>query len=133
MDIPQTFAEVKKCDIHDIKLTVNTLSDWGMLIIMVQIAIYKKFGMQLYYQVANYKGADQTVRMRRLICAFVVRIWHKQVFSCRDSYKTAQAESQEDSSFRDSLPGIIPTSLRFTFDGISFKCPASMLEIFLRL
>ena len=24
--------------------------------------------------------------MRRLICAFVVRIWHKQVFSWRGSY-----------------------------------------------
>ena len=27
----------------------------------------------------NNKGAEQTARMRRLICAFVVRIWHKQV------------------------------------------------------
>ena len=25
----------------------------------------------------NNKGADQTVQMRRLICAFVVRIWQK--------------------------------------------------------
>ena len=32
------------------------------------------------------KGADQTARMRRLICAFVVRIWHKQVFSWHDSF-----------------------------------------------
>ena len=32
---------------------------------------------------ANNKGADQTEWMRRLICAFVVRIWHKQVFSWR--------------------------------------------------
>ena len=31
-------------------------------------------------QAVNNKGADQTARMRRLICAFVVRIWHKQVF-----------------------------------------------------
>ena len=30
-------------------------------------------------------GADQTVRMRRLICAFDVRLWHKQVFSWRGS------------------------------------------------
>ena len=29
----------------------------------------------------NTKDADQTARIRRLICAFVVRIWHKQVFS----------------------------------------------------
>ena len=43
----------------------------------------------MYYtiQAANNKGADQTARMRRLICAFVVRIWHsKQVFSWRDSF-----------------------------------------------
>ena len=32
------------------------------------------------------KGADQTARMCRLICAFVVRIWQKQVFSWRGSY-----------------------------------------------
>ena len=30
---------------------------------------------------ANNKGADQTAWMRMLICAFVVRIWHKHVFS----------------------------------------------------
>ena len=30
---------------------------------------------------ANNKGADQTTQMHRLICAFVVRIWYKQVFS----------------------------------------------------
>ena len=30
---------------------------------------------------ANNKDADQTARMHRLICAFVVRIWQKQVFS----------------------------------------------------
>ena len=34
----------------------------------------------------NNKGADQTARMRRLICAFVVRIWHEQVFSWGGSY-----------------------------------------------
>ena len=37
-------------------------------------------------QAANNKGADQTARMRRLICAFVVHIWHKQVFSLHGSY-----------------------------------------------
>ena len=30
-------------------------------------------------QAANNKGANQTARMRRLICTFVVRIWLKQV------------------------------------------------------
>ena len=35
-----------------------------------------------YYSVlaANNKGADQTTRMHRLICTFVVRIWHKTHF-----------------------------------------------------
>ena len=35
---------------------------------------------------SNNKGADQTAWMRRLICAFVVRIGQKQVFSWRGSY-----------------------------------------------
>ena len=35
----------------------------------------------------NNKGADQTARMRRLICAFDVRIWHKQVFSGHGAYE----------------------------------------------
>ena len=34
----------------------------------------------MYYiiQAANNKGADQTARMRRLICVFVVHIWHNR-------------------------------------------------------
>ena len=39
----------------------------------------------LYYPSSDNKDADQTARMCRLICAFVVRIWHKQVFSWRGS------------------------------------------------
>ena len=39
----------------------------------------------LYYLGRENKDADQTARMRRLICAFVVRIWHKQVLSWRGS------------------------------------------------
>ena len=39
-----------------------------------------------YYLAANNKGADQTARMRRLICAFVVGIGQIQVFSWRGSY-----------------------------------------------
>ena len=37
----------------------------------------------MYYtiQAANNKGADQTAQMRRLICAFVVHIWHKQILT----------------------------------------------------
>ena len=34
----------------------------------------------LYYLGSENKGADQTARMRRLICAFVVRIWHQTRF-----------------------------------------------------
>ena len=46
--------------------------------------------MMIYNLGSENKGADQTVRMRRLICAFVVRIWHKQVFSWRGSYHQIQ-------------------------------------------
>ena len=41
-------------------------------------------------QAANNKGADQTVRTRRLICTIVVRIWQKQVFSWRGSYVSSE-------------------------------------------
>ena len=34
----------------------------------------------LHYLAMNNKGADQTVRVRRLICVFDVRIWHKTNF-----------------------------------------------------
>ena len=43
-----------------------------------------KFWLQkletFYYLGCENKGADQTARMRRLICAFVVRVWHKRRF-----------------------------------------------------
>ena len=52
-------AQPQKLEISDIKLEV------------------------LYYPGSENNGADHTARMRRLICAFVVRIWHKQVFSWR--------------------------------------------------
>ena len=48
------------------------------------------FGFSKYryytFQAANNKGADQTAQMRRLICAFLVRIGQKQVFSWWGSY-----------------------------------------------
>ena len=46
------------------------------------------FSKYRYYtiSVVNNKGADQTVRMRRLILTFVARIWLKQVFSWRGSF-----------------------------------------------
>ena len=38
-------------------------------------------------ETANNKGADQTARICRLICAFVIRIWHKQLFLWHGSYR----------------------------------------------
>ena len=38
------------------------------------------------FQIANNKGADHTVQMRRPICAFVVPKQQFQVFSCRGPY-----------------------------------------------
>ena len=41
----------------------------------------------------NNKGADQTVRMRKLICAFVVRIWHKtHLLMARHTYICYEGE-----------------------------------------
>ena len=40
----------------------------------------------IVYLGSENKGADQTARMRRLICAFVVRIGQKQIWSWRGSY-----------------------------------------------
>ena len=36
----------------------------------------------------NNKGTDLIVQLRRLICAFVARIWQKQVFPWHGSYNT---------------------------------------------
>ena len=59
-----------------------------------------------YYTIhaANNKGADQAARMRRVICAFVVRIWHKQVFSWRGSYnKIVKCDRQQPWKFRQTV------------------------------
>ena len=39
------------------------------------------------FQLANINGADQTVRMGRLVCAFVVHKPRKQVYSRRGPYE----------------------------------------------
>ena len=47
----------------------------------------KKKNLETFtFQVANNKGADQTVRMRRLVCAFVVSKQQIQGFSRRGPY-----------------------------------------------
>ena len=38
------------------------------------------------FQIGNNKGADQTARMRRLVCGFVVRKQQSQGFSHRGPY-----------------------------------------------
>ena len=45
------------------------------------------------FQIAKNKCADQTARMRRLICAFVVRKQQSQRFSVRGSYDGEAKES----------------------------------------
>ena len=61
------------------------------------------FGFSKYryctIQVANNKGADQTALMRRLICAFVVRIWQNRV-----SHDVAQLSSFKRSISYPVLP-----------------------------
>ena len=49
------------------------------------------------------KGADQTARMHRLICDFVVRIWYKQVFSWRGSQLFLPAHKEEFNTMKAAL------------------------------
>ena len=51
----------------------------------------------------NNKGADHTARVRRLICAFVVRIWQKQVFSWRGSIFSSYLALWSDQSGKRKL------------------------------
>ena len=51
----------------------------------------------------NNKRADQTARMRRLICAFVVRIWQNRVFSWRGSVKDLRANASESAWFHEDF------------------------------
>ena len=50
-----------------------------------------------YYTIkaANDKDSDQTARMRRLICVFVVHIWYKQVLTWRGSLMLAYRKTLE--------------------------------------
>ena len=61
-----------------------TRSDSNWLAQLQKLAWSLKFWLQkletLHYLGSENKGADQTARMRRLICAFVVRIWYKTRF-----------------------------------------------------
>ena len=45
------------------------------------VLMFRTYQLQVsYYLSSENKGADQTAQMRRLICTFVVRIWHKKGF-----------------------------------------------------
>ena len=46
------------------------------------------------------KGANQTARMRRLICTFVVHIWLKQVFLWRGSYSNSVSPLPRNKALR---------------------------------
>ena len=53
----------------------------------------------------NNKGANQIVQIRRLICAFVVPIWHKQAFSWRSSYYTGNNWKSLNLTLHDHMTG----------------------------
>ena len=65
------------------------------------------FSKSRYYtiQAANNIGNVQTAQMRRLICPFVVHIWHKQVFSWCGSYYVGEQQR----FWRDCLWYVIST------------------------
>ena len=53
---------------------------------MLKPTIKLRIQVTLLFQIANNKGADQTARMHRLFCAFVVRKEQSQGFSHRGPY-----------------------------------------------
>ena len=55
-------------------------TSWGLEISAIASRGIILSRQQTTIQAANNKGTDQTARMRRLICTFVVRIWHKTGF-----------------------------------------------------
>ena len=75
-------------------------------LILVSLAVETSYRLEIsnketrYYtiQAVNNKDADQTARMCRLICIFVVRIWHKQVFSWLGSFNIGNVTNLLDVS-----------------------------------
>ena len=59
------------------------------------------------FQIANNKGADQTAKMRRLICAFVVRKQQSKSFWYRDSYDVEAQASWPPPSYAPESVNII--------------------------
>ena len=53
--------------------------EWNYIYLFIYLfeSSHEKMCLMSY---ASSKGSDQTARMRRLICAFAVRIWHKTHF-----------------------------------------------------
>ena len=67
-----------ECRIWDLILSVpdHCLSFYLARVLKFQISKYRHYTVEA----VNNKGADQTARMRRLICAFVVRRGYKKGF-----------------------------------------------------
>ena len=67
-----------------------TMKDSNRLAQLQRLAGSRNFSYSKYRyysnQAAKNKGTDQTAQMRRLICAFVVHIWQKQVLSWCGSF-----------------------------------------------
>ena len=74
----------------------------------------------------NNKGADQTARMCRLICAFIVSIWHKQVFSWRGSFSLQTIVGTDVADLL--LEGHEPTTLDYRQTGMKIAPSLDTLE-----
>ena len=69
-----------------VRFTERVPAGRARVIIMLKPTKMEKYGY-FAFQIANNKGADQTARMRRLVCAFVVRKQQSQGFSYRGPYE----------------------------------------------
>ena len=66
-----------------------------------------KFGMYILSNKANNIRADQPVMMRRLVCAFGVRMRQSQVFSQRGSFSTSLRAIESTFDFQTPRSGTI--------------------------
>ena len=72
------------------------------------------------FQKAKNKGADQTAQLRRLVCAFIIRLQQRQVFLLWGPYGTYQLRASGPLWFSGSVLPLIHNSFS-TFRGARSK------------
>ena len=89
--IASSTPKVRKFEPHHKKQVLDSLrqtkSQNDLLSYRVSFLMYQN--RRYFLQTANSKYADQTVRIGRMICVFVFRMWLKAVFSPDEAHMTS--------------------------------------------